>query len=97
MIEVVPNPKVRAKLNKIGLKQVGDISWPEHIGMFTLPFRIAVEFNIPLIVYGENSNSEMHQDTYASVAKGFIYLQDVYDGNSPFEYIFLTNLSLISG
>jgi|TARA_B110000116_G_C16780933_1_gene558272 hypothetical protein len=39
------------------------------------------------IVYGENSNSEMHQDTYASVAKGFIYLQDVYDGNSPFEYL----------
>ena len=39
------------------------------------------------IVYGENSNSEMHQDTYASVAKGFIYLQDVGDGNSPFEYL----------
>ena len=39
------------------------------------------------IVIGENSNSEMHQDTYASVAKGFIYLQDVADGNSPFEYI----------
>ena len=39
------------------------------------------------IVYGENSNSEMHQDTYASVAKGFLYLQDIGDGNSPFEYI----------
>jgi hypothetical protein len=39
------------------------------------------------IVSGENSNSEMHQDTYASVAKGFIYLQDVNDGNSPFEYL----------
>ena len=39
------------------------------------------------IVYGENSNSEMHQDTYGSVGKGFIYLQDVGDGNSPFEYL----------
>tara|TARA_Y100000996_G_C22544537_1_gene651299 strand:+ start:1246 stop:2358 length:1113 start_codon:yes stop_codon:yes gene_type:complete len=39
------------------------------------------------IVYGENSNSEMHQDTYASLAKGFIYLQDVDYGNSPFEYL----------
>ena len=39
------------------------------------------------IVYGENSNSEMHQDTYASVAKGFIYLQDIADGNSPFQYL----------
>lgn len=39
------------------------------------------------IVCGENSNSEMHQDTFASVAKGFIYLQDVGEGNSPFEYL----------
>ena len=39
------------------------------------------------IVYGENSNSEMHQDTFASIAKGFIYLQDVSTDNSPFEYI----------
>ena len=39
------------------------------------------------IVYGENSNSEMHQDTFASIAKGFIYLQDVSVDNSPFEYI----------
>ena len=39
------------------------------------------------IVRGENSNSEMHQDTYGSVAKGFIYLQDTKEGNSPFEYL----------
>ena len=39
------------------------------------------------IVFGENSNSEMHQDTYASVAKGFIYLQDIGKTNSPFEYL----------
>ncbi len=39
------------------------------------------------IVYGENSNSEMHQDTFASISKGFIYLQDVSANNSPFEYI----------
>ena len=30
MIEVSPNPKIRKKLNKIGLLEVGDISWPEH-------------------------------------------------------------------
>ena len=39
------------------------------------------------IVFGENSNSEMHQDTYSSVAKGFLYLQDIGVGNSPFEYL----------
>jgi hypothetical protein len=39
------------------------------------------------IVFGENSNSEMHQDTFSSIAKGFIYLQDTDENHSPFEYL----------
>jgi len=57
-IEVSPNPVVRAKMNRIGLMQVGDISWPEHVGIFTIPVRAAVQFNVPLIVWGENSQNE---------------------------------------
>ncbi|MDC1066104.1 N-acetyl sugar amidotransferase [Candidatus Pseudothioglobus singularis] len=57
-IEMSPNPVIRAKLNRIGLKQVGDISWPEHVGIFTIPVRVAVQFKIPLIIWGENSQNE---------------------------------------
>lgn len=57
-MEFSPNPLVRAKLNKIGLVEVGDISWPEHVGIFTIPVRAAVQFNVPLIVWGENSQNE---------------------------------------
>lgn len=57
-IEVSPNPLIRAKLNRVGLKQVGDISWPEHVGIFTIPVRAAVQFNVPLIIWGENSQNE---------------------------------------
>jgi N-acetyl sugar amidotransferase len=57
-MEMSPNPLVRAKLNRIGLLQVGDISWPEHVGIFTVPVRAAVQFNIPLIIWGENSQNE---------------------------------------
>lgn len=57
-VEVSPNPLVRAKLNRVGLLQVGDISWPEHVGIFTIPVRAAVQFNVPLIVWGENSQNE---------------------------------------
>ncbi len=39
------------------------------------------------IVYGENSNSEMHQDTFSGIAKGFIYLQDITEKDAPFEYL----------
>ena len=57
-MEFSPNPVIRAKLNKIGLVEVGDISWPEHVGIFTIPVRAAVQFNVPLIVWGENSQNE---------------------------------------
>jgi len=57
-VEMSPNPRIRAKLNRIGLLQVGDISWPEHVSIFTVPVRAAVQFGIPLIVWGENSQNE---------------------------------------
>jgi N-acetyl sugar amidotransferase len=57
-MEFSPNQAVRAKLNKIGLDQVGDISWPEHVGIFTIPVRAAVQFRVPLIIWGENSQNE---------------------------------------
>ena len=57
-IEVSPNMQVRSRLNKLCLEQVGDISWPEHVGIFTIPVRMAVEFRVPLILWGENSQNE---------------------------------------
>jgi N-acetyl sugar amidotransferase len=57
-VEMSPNPLIRAKLNSVGLKQVGDISWPEHVGIFTIPVRAAVQFNVPLLIWGENSQNE---------------------------------------
>lgn len=52
-IEVTPNRTVRAKLNRIGLETVGDISWPEHMAIFSIPFRVAADLGIPLIFFGE--------------------------------------------
>jgi len=57
-IEFSPNPVVRRRLNRIGLMQVGDISWPEHVGIFTIPVNAAVRYRVPLIIWGENSQNE---------------------------------------
>ena len=57
-IEVVPNMTVRAKLNRLGLEMVGDISWPEHAAIFTTPFRVAAQLGIPLLFYGENPQDQ---------------------------------------
>lgn len=57
-IEVTPNPVLRRRVNRLALTQVGDISWPEHVAIFTIPVRIAVQLGVPLIIWGENSQNE---------------------------------------
>lgn len=58
LIEFSPNPIIRRKLNRIGLMRVGDISWPEHVAIFTIPVRVAAQYGIKLIIWGENSQNE---------------------------------------
>ena len=57
-IEVSVNPNVRRKINKLALEQVGDISWPEHVKIFTIPVRMAAKLGVPLLVWGENPQNE---------------------------------------
>ena len=57
-IEFTHNRRVRSKLNRFALEKIGDISWPEHVAIFTVPVHFAVKFNVPLIVWGENSQNE---------------------------------------
>jgi N-acetyl sugar amidotransferase len=65
-VEFCPNPVVRRKLNRFGLTEVGDISWPEHVGIFTIPVRAAVQYRVPLIIWGENSQNEYGGPAQAS-------------------------------
>jgi len=58
LIQVGVNRKSYRQLAKIGFEKLGDGCWPEHIGMFTLPTTIATKFNIPLLIWGENSQYE---------------------------------------
>ena len=57
-IEITANPVVRKKINKFSLKTIGDISWPEHILIFTVPIQVAIKYGISLIIWGENSQNE---------------------------------------
>ncbi len=57
-VEYTTNPVVRRRINRLALTQVGDISWPEHVTIFTLPIRIAVQMGIKLVVWGENPQNE---------------------------------------
>ena len=57
-IAVTPNPVIRRRINKLALQTVGDISWPEHVAIFTIPVRVAVAMGVRLIVWGENPQNE---------------------------------------
>ena len=57
-VEVATNPVARRLMNRVGLRQVGDICWPEHVTIFTVPVRVAVQYNVPLIIWGENAQNE---------------------------------------
>lgn len=52
-IEISVNPNVRQKINKFGFLNVGDIQWPEHLLIYTIPVHAAVLFQIPIIIWGE--------------------------------------------
>jgi len=58
LIHIKRNPKVYKSMIKEATKRVGDCEWPNHLGIFTTPAHIAVNFNIPLIIWGENSEIE---------------------------------------
>ena len=57
-IEVTPNRRIRAVLNRKGTEMVGDPSWPQHSSIWAIPFRMAVELKKPLLIWGENSQSQ---------------------------------------
>jgi len=57
-IEVKTNPVIRRKINRFTLETIGDISWAEHITIFSIPVREASLRKIPLIIWGENPQHE---------------------------------------
>lgn len=52
------NPVVVKKLVKKGFEIVGDPHWVNHVGIFSIPMNIAVNFNIPLLIWGEQPQFE---------------------------------------
>lgn len=57
-IEVSVNKPLRNQIAAHTLRTIGDISWPEHITIFTVPVRVAVKLGVKLIVWGENPQNE---------------------------------------
>lgn len=58
LIEITPNRSLRRRMSRYALETVGDISWCEHVLIWTIPAQIAAERWIPFVFYGENPQNE---------------------------------------
>lgn len=59
LIRYSAGPDSVRKISRFMLKTVGDLNWHYHAGIRTLPFQMAVKYNIPLIVWGEHGFGEL--------------------------------------
>lgn len=58
LIHIKRNPIVYKKLAKEAFIRTGDNEWQNHLGIFTTVPKFAVNFNIPLIIWGESPQIE---------------------------------------
>lgn len=56
--EITTDTYQRHRLNKFCLEKLGDISWPEHVTIFTIPFHAAKWMGIKVVLYGECPQNE---------------------------------------
>ncbi len=59
LIRFTANPVSVRKISRYMLKKVGDLTWHYHAGIRTFPFQVAVNYNIPLIIWGEHGFAEL--------------------------------------
>ncbi len=67
-----PSEKILKKLNILGFEKMGDMNWHAHCGIFTSPIIMSVNFNIPLIIWGEVSwdiSGMFEPDDYVEFSK----------------------------
>ncbi|MBS83527.1 MAG: N-acetyl sugar amidotransferase [Gammaproteobacteria bacterium] len=60
LLRYTTNPITARKISRYMLKKVGDITWHYHAGIMTFPIRTAVNYKIPLILWGEHGHAYLY-------------------------------------
>ncbi len=58
LLELTVSPETERKFIEKAIREVGDCGLPQHMGIFSFTLRTAVQMDIPLIIWGENSTLE---------------------------------------
>ena len=54
-----PGVGLLKKLNRLGFKIMGDMNWHGHMGIATLPMKMAAIHKIPVVVWGEHGYADL--------------------------------------
>lgn len=60
------NPSLEKKLTVRTFEKAGSLAIPMHMALFAIPLNIAIKFQIPLVLWGENSAMEYGGDSAVS-------------------------------
>ncbi len=58
-IIISPGTDLLIRMNRLGYRKCGDMNWQNHSGIFTAPIQVAVNYNIPLMFWGEHGWTEV--------------------------------------
>ncbi|MFC1954045.1 N-acetyl sugar amidotransferase [Chloroflexota bacterium] len=81
-IHFTPNPAVYRKLFKLGFEKVGDPCWPCHVGIFTYPVRVAVQYKVPLIIWAGDP-----EQSNGTLGKKWLYTRGGLLGKRPEDWV----------
>lgn len=89
-ILITPNPKVYQRLAKKGLIEQGRPKLPFVIGISLFTMKIAMKFDIPFIMYGEEGEEEYggvtSQISKYAITRDYL-INYYYSGHDPAEYL----------
>jgi len=76
-ILITPNGEVHRKLTKAAFIEMGDPFQPFIFGQYSAPFRVAIQYKVPLVMYGEDGEVEYggsmeHADRASLSYKDFV-------------------------
>ena len=56
---ITPGTDTLQRMNRLCFRKMGDMNWHNHAGIMTMPMKVAVKFNIPLVFWGEHGWTDM--------------------------------------
>ena len=90
-IDFTPNPIGFCKLRKKCFLEEGDCSIPDHLAIWAIPPKIAIAFNIPLVVWGENPDIEYGGTTelrkVSMLTREWIESQNILKGKKTEDWV----------